>query len=107
MCDQVPGIDVVAQQCRCGPPVADPVDLVAADPRAAVVADPVDALDDERLAVQLDAAELFRSEEITDSTERALDIDISEVDLLELVVETTEDGPSSDWGIWFSPQLAR
>lgn len=57
--------------------------------------------------VRGDSRELFRSEKITDSRLRSLDVDVAGVDRLELVVEDAGDGASSDWGVWISPSLQR
>jgi hypothetical protein len=57
--------------------------------------------------VRGDGRELFRSEVVRDFGERELKVAVSGVAELELVVETTDDGPNSDWGIWFGPRLTR
>ncbi len=57
--------------------------------------------------VRGDNRELFRSEKITDSRLRSLDVDVAGVDRLELLVEDAGDSASSDWGVWISPSLRR
>ncbi|MHC5054403.1 MAG: NPCBM/NEW2 domain-containing protein [Planctomycetota bacterium] len=54
-----------------------------------------------------DGRELFRSDVVRDYEEYPLRVDVTDVDRLELVVSTTPDGASSDWGIWFDPRLER
>lgn len=55
--------------------------------------------------VRGDGRELFRSPLIRDSALRRLDLGVENVRVLELVVETGDDGPRSDWGVWIEPQL--
>lgn len=57
--------------------------------------------------VKADGEELLRSEVIKDHLEHELELDVSDVNLLELIVEPTDDGKASDWGVWFSPELGR
>lgn len=57
--------------------------------------------------VRGDGRELFRSGTIRDHDEHPLAVDISGVDVLELVVEDAGDGKNSDHGIWFNPRLTR
>lgn len=52
-----------------------------------------------------DGRELFRSPLIQDNVPRNLDLDVEGIRVLELIVETGEDGPGSDWGVWLEPRL--
>ena len=57
--------------------------------------------------VRGDGRELFRSELITDPTEREAEVDVSGVQELELIVEDGGNGRTSDHGVWFGPHLER
>lgn len=52
-----------------------------------------------------DGRELFRSPVIQDAVPRNLDLSVEGIRVLELIVETGEDGPGSDWGVWLEPRL--
>ena len=57
--------------------------------------------------VRGDGRELVRSQIVRDFRDRDLEVCVRGVKQLELIVETTPDGATSDWGIWFDPQLTR
>jgi hypothetical protein len=57
--------------------------------------------------VRGDGKELFRSQLVRDRRLHKLDVDVSRVNVLELVVGNGGDGPDSDWGVWVSPELRR
>lgn len=58
-------------------------------------------------AVRGDGKELFRSRPVRDNRLRELRVDVSNVKVLELIVEDAGDGTRSDWGVWIGPQLRR
>ena len=57
--------------------------------------------------VRGDDRELFRSDTVSDTKLRKLDVDISQVTRLELIVENAGDGNGGDWGVWLDPRLTR
>jgi len=57
--------------------------------------------------VKGDGRERYRSPRVADFSECAFRADISGVRTLELVVEDSGDGNTSDWGVWFDPALKR
>ena len=54
-----------------------------------------------------DGRELYRSAVVKDFRERPVDLDVSGVDVLELVVDEAEFGNYQDCSVWFSPEIAR
>ncbi len=54
-----------------------------------------------------DGREVFRSQTVRDQRLRKAEVDVSGVDLLELIVEDAGDGRSNDWGVWAAPELHR
>jgi len=54
-----------------------------------------------------DGKELYRSALVKDFRERPVDLDVSGVNVLELVVEEAEFGKYADCSVWFSPEIAR
>ncbi|MBN1917707.1 MAG: NPCBM/NEW2 domain-containing protein [Verrucomicrobia bacterium] len=57
--------------------------------------------------IKCDGTVQFRSEKVTDWTERKADVDLTDVQRLELIVEDGGDGDWGDCAIWFSPKLSR
>jgi hypothetical protein len=57
--------------------------------------------------VRGDGREIFRSETIKAGTIHFKQIDVSDVDILELITEDAGDGWANDWGLWLEPQLLR
>lgn len=57
--------------------------------------------------VKGDSKELFRSPLVRDTKRHDLRVDVSGVDVLELLVEDGGDGANSDWGVWVAMQLSR
>lgn len=55
--------------------------------------------------VRGDDRELFRSPLIRDAKLRDIDVNVEGIRFLELLVETGDDGPSGDWGMWIEPRL--
>lgn len=55
--------------------------------------------------VRGDGKELFRTPTIKDHQLRRLEIETTEVKILELIVEDGGNGISSDWGVWIEPTL--
>jgi len=54
-----------------------------------------------------DGRELFRSPTIRGHRLREVAVDVSDVDVLELLVENAGDGYAADWGVWIQPELLR
>ena len=54
-----------------------------------------------------DGKELFRARDVRDTRERLYAVDVVGVKRLELEVGIADADNGSDWGCWFSPQLAR
>ena len=57
--------------------------------------------------VRGDDKELFRSPAIRDHKLRTLRLDVTDVNILELVVENAGDGNAGNWGVWLSPTMQR
>jgi hypothetical protein len=57
--------------------------------------------------VRGDGKELFRSPVIRDNRLRRLEVDVTGVNILELIVEDGGDGVHADWGVWIEPTLER
>jgi hypothetical protein len=57
--------------------------------------------------VKCDGRERFRSDLIRGWKEEQVEVDLTDVDTLELIVEDGGNGKWADCGIWFSPRLAR
>jgi len=57
--------------------------------------------------VRADGKELFRSDTIEGSKERAMELDVSGVKSLELVIENGGEGNGNCWSIWGSPEVSR
>ena len=51
--------------------------------------------------------ELWRSKKIADSTLSAIQIDVTDVQILTLKVEDAGNGNNSDWGVWADPKVER
>lgn len=54
-----------------------------------------------------DGEELYASSTVRDHRTRDISVSVKDVDVLDLVVEPTNDGNSHDWGIWLNPLLSR
>ncbi len=57
--------------------------------------------------VVADGKELWRSKTIREGDAAPFDIAVKDAKTLELQVEDSGDGASSDWGLWLNPTLAR
>ena len=57
--------------------------------------------------IRSDGKEVYRSQTIHDHRTHEAKIDVSGVDILELVVENSGDGNANDWGLWLAPTLER
>lgn len=57
--------------------------------------------------VTADGREVFRSDVVNGPGERELDLDVTGVDMLELAVESGDDGDYGDGSVWLSPRLER
>ncbi|MCX8237787.1 MAG: NPCBM/NEW2 domain-containing protein [Akkermansiaceae bacterium] len=60
-----------------------------------------------RFEVKGDGKTLWKSKVIKSGGLLDYSVDVSAVKLLELVVDPTNDGTSSDWGLWLEPRLSR
>lgn len=54
-----------------------------------------------------DGRELFAGPIVNDHQVREASVPLDGVDILDLVVEPTDDGKSQDWGVWVNPVLKR
>ncbi len=54
-----------------------------------------------------DGKELFRSDLVTDAAERSARLDVTGVDVLELITEDGGNGKSGDWGVWTETKVLR
>jgi hypothetical protein len=58
-----------------------------------------------RFEIKGDGKTLWESMVITSGGLVEYEVNVSEVKLLELVVDPTSDGTGSDWGLWLDPIL--
>lgn len=58
-----------------------------------------------RFVIRGDGRKLWESPVIKEGKVLPFDIDISGVQKLELTTDPTDDGASSDWGLWLNPEL--
>ena len=57
--------------------------------------------------IRSDGKEVHRSQTIKNHLPQEVKIDVSGVNILELVVEDSGDGNGGDWGLWLEPMLER
>jgi hypothetical protein len=57
--------------------------------------------------VRADGREIFRSETVRERQIHSKTLDVSDVEILELITEDAGDGWANDWGLWLDPQLVR
>ncbi len=58
-------------------------------------------------SIKADGREVFRSGTIQKSVTTRYDINVTDVTLLELIVDDAGDGNHNDWGLWLDPTLLR